>query len=125
MLAQEIFVPAEVLRITNDDAWDAKLHNGTCAHHAGRQRGIKYRIAICPLPPGLAQSVHFAVSNRIALLHALIASARDHFAITRQNRANWATALIKPCLGLIKGHTQQPHVSIVQHFQVPFRGRMI
>src|SRR3546814_16337408 len=70
MLAQEIRVAGEVLRLADDDARDTELQDGAGAHHAGRQRGVERHPAVALLPAGAAQAVHLAVGDRIALLDA-------------------------------------------------------
>src|SRR3546814_7788117 len=75
MLAQEIRVAGEVLRLADDDARDTELQDGAGAHHAGRQRGVERHPAVALLPAGAAQAVHLAVGDRIALLDAQIGRA--------------------------------------------------
>ena len=100
-------LPGKFVRLADHHARDAELEDGAGAHHAGRQRGVEGHPAIGLLPAGLAQAIHLAVGDRIALLDALVAPPRDEALALRQHAADRAAALVEAGQGLLVGHAQE------------------
>lgn len=69
---QKLLIAAEALGVVDDDARDLELDDRARAHHAGAERRIERHAAITLAAAGLAQAVHFAMRDRVALLDALV-----------------------------------------------------
>ena len=115
MVAEEVFIPTESRVLSDDNPWNAELHDCAAAHHAGAERRVENRVAIGALTAGLAKRVHFTVRNRVTLLHALIVATGHFLATTCQNRADGASAFIEAKLRFLIGDHQHLSVGLGHH----------
>ena len=83
--AQKIFVTTKIRVFTHNHSRDTELDDRARTHHARAKGCIKCGVSIGLLPPRFAQRIHFAMRNRIALLHTLIASLGNHVAAARED----------------------------------------
>src|SRR5207342_681013 len=77
---------------------------------AGRQRRKDRHAPIGFLPAGLAQAIHLAMGDGVALLDALVAAARDEALALRQHAADRAAAFVEAGQRLLVSHAQEPGV---------------
>jgi hypothetical protein len=86
--SQEFLIAAKAAILSNHESRNPELHNRARAHHARAQCRIENRIAIIALTSGIANAVHLAMRNRIALLNALIVPSAQNFRAAHQKSAH-------------------------------------
>lgn len=79
---QKCNVAGKVFIFADHDALNAELNDGARAHHAGTERRVQRDGLVTAAPPGLAQAVHLAMRDRVALLNALVVACRQNLAMT-------------------------------------------
>ena len=110
MAAQEGFVAAEIDGVVDDEARDLELHDRARTHHAGRQRRVERRVAIGELPPRLAQAIHLAMRDRVAVLDALVVTGGDQLFAARERRADGQAALFERAACFVEGEGDEGEV---------------
>ena len=102
---------------------DAELDDGAGAHHAGAERGIEGHAAVAALAAGLAQAVHLAMGDGVALLDALVAAARDQLVAARERAADGASAFFVARERLVIGDAQKFTICFGEHFTPRLSGK--
>jgi len=98
---QEFDIARKVLVLSDDYSPDTELKDGSRAHHARAERRVESDAVISCPPAGSAEAIHFAVSDRIAVLHPPIVAARDHSAVLGHCRADGQSSFVVRGFGLI------------------------
>ncbi len=94
---RKVLVAAEIPVLGDHDMGNAELHDRARAHHAGAERGVEGGIPDnCGAAAGIAQAIHLAMRDRVALLDAPVIALAEDSPVADQNRSDRQAALGRP-----------------------------
>lgn len=116
VVAKPLLAALEIDALADDERADVELAHEAAAVPARRQRGHHDRVAVAPLPTGLAEGVGLGVHRRVVLLHAAVVTAAEKRALpVEHGRTDRDTAFYQARARLGYGDVQ--HRLVVLHLQ--------